>query len=185
MQHPFPPSLRNYCSILLEIKTSIWNKTYWERKGKRMSQGHCSFCVVMAQKKRILSLRTGTETFTDETTWCLRLPQNTLGEVSGCGDRARHLWLWKPEGWEHGRQWFYSTSFSPSLKFFIIERFFLPWLMWLSLWVPACEPKGCWFNSQSGHMPGLWTRFPSRGRVRGNQTLMFLLLSPFLPLSDK
>ena len=22
-------------------------------------------------------------------------------------------------------------------------------------WVPACEPKGCWFDSQSGHMPGL------------------------------
>ena len=22
----------------------------------------------------------------------------------------------------------------------------------------ACEPKGRWFDSQSGHMPGLWTR---------------------------
>ena len=26
--------------------------------------------------------------------------------------------------------------------------------------VPACEPKGCWFDSLSGHMPGLWARFP-------------------------
>ena len=25
-------------------------------------------------------------------------------------------------------------------------------------WVPACEPKGCWFNSQSGHMPGFWAK---------------------------
>ena len=24
--------------------------------------------------------------------------------------------------------------------------------------VPACEPKGHWFNTQSGHMPGLWAR---------------------------
>ena len=25
-------------------------------------------------------------------------------------------------------------------------------------WVMACEPKGHWFNFQSGYMPGLWTR---------------------------
>ena len=30
-------------------------------------------------------------------------------------------------------------------------------------WVPACEPKGRWFNSQSGHKPGLWARFPVGG----------------------
>ena len=30
-------------------------------------------------------------------------------------------------------------------------------------WVPACEPKGRWFNSQSEHMPGLWARSPVSG----------------------
>ena len=25
-------------------------------------------------------------------------------------------------------------------------------------WVLACKPKGCWFNSHSGHMPGLQAR---------------------------
>ena len=41
-------------------------------------------------------------------------------------------------------------------------------------WVPACEPKGHWFNSQSGHMPGLWVgQVPGTGCVRGNQ-LMYL-----------
>ena len=30
-------------------------------------------------------------------------------------------------------------------------------------WVLACEPKGCWFNSQSGNVPGLWARSPVGG----------------------
>ena len=34
------------------------------------------------------------------------------------------------------------------------------WLMGLSGLVPACEAKGRWFNSQSGHMPGLQARSP-------------------------
>ena len=27
-------------------------------------------------------------------------------------------------------------------------------------WAPACEPKGHQFDSQLGHMPGLWARSP-------------------------
>ena len=27
-------------------------------------------------------------------------------------------------------------------------------------WAPAWEPKGLWFDSQSGHMPGLQARSP-------------------------
>ena len=27
-------------------------------------------------------------------------------------------------------------------------------------WAPACEPKGPWFDSQSGHIPGLQARSP-------------------------
>ena len=30
-------------------------------------------------------------------------------------------------------------------------------------WAQACERKGCWFNSQSGHMPGLQARSPVGG----------------------
>ena len=43
-------------------------------------------------------------------------------------------------------------------------------------WVLACELKGLWFNSQSGHMPGLQAG-PQLGCVR----LMFLSLSSSLP----
>ena len=45
-----------------------------------------------------------------------------------------------------------------------------PWLVWLSGLSTGCESKGCWFDSQSGHMPALWAS-PS--------------LSPSIPLSLK
>ena len=32
-------------------------------------------------------------------------------------------------------------------------------------WAPAHEPMGCRFDSQSGHMPGLWVRSPIGGVV--------------------
>ena len=53
-------------------------------------------------------------------------------------------------------------------------------------WVLACKPKDHQFNSQSGHMPGLWARSPVRGVWEAtNQgiscTLMFLSLSFTLP----
>ena len=41
---------------------------------------------------------------------------------------------------------------------------------------PAYEPKGCWFNSHSGHMPRLWALYPVGG-VRVNHTLIFLSVS--------
>ena len=47
-------------------------------------------------------------------------------------------------------------------------------------WVSACEPKGLWFNAQSGHRPGVG-QVPSWGRIRGNHTLVFLSLSFSLP----
>ena len=48
-------------------------------------------------------------------------------------------------------------------------------------WTQACEEKGCKFDSQSGHMPGLWARSPVGGHMRGNHTLMFLPLSFSFP----
>ena len=44
----------------------------------------------------------------------------------------------------------------------------------------ACEPKGHQFNSQSGHMPGLWARSPV-GDTQEATTLMLVSLSSFLP----
>ena len=55
-------------------------------------------------------------------------------------------------------------------------------------WARSYEPKSYWFNSQSGHMPGLWARSPVGGMWEvGNNTLMFLSLSfsPSLPISLK
>ena len=38
-----------------------------------------------------------------------------------------------------------------------------PWLVLLSGLSAGCKPKGHWFNSQSGHMPGLQARSPVGG----------------------
>ena len=43
--------------------------------------------------------------------------------------------------------------------------------------VTACGLKGRRFDSQSGHIPGLW----ARQHARGNHTLMFVSLSFSLP----
>ena len=53
-------------------------------------------------------------------------------------------------------------------------------------WATACEPKGHWFDSQSGHMPGLWARalFGDMWEATDwciSHTLMFLSLSFSLP----
>ena len=55
--------------------------------------------------------------------------------------------------------------------------------------VPSCEPKACRFNSQSGHMPGLWIWSPVRVRreidVSLSQWCVSHPLSPSLPISLK
>ena len=35
--------------------------------------------------------------------------------------------------------------------------------VWLSALSAACKPRDRWFDSQSGHMPGLWARSPGGG----------------------
>ena len=53
-------------------------------------------------------------------------------------------------------------------------------------WAPACEPKGHWFNSQSGHMPGLWARSPVGGaREETTHWCFSPSLSPSLSLHWK
>ena len=53
-------------------------------------------------------------------------------------------------------------------------------------WAPACDPKGHRFDSQSGHMPGLWARCLVVGVLETTDgyiscTLMFLSLSLSFP----
>ena len=53
-------------------------------------------------------------------------------------------------------------------------------------WALACKPKGHWFDSQSGHMPGLQARSPVGGTQEATTHWCFSpSLSPFLPLSLK
>ena len=52
--------------------------------------------------------------------------------------------------------------------------------------VPACEPKGRWFDSQSGHMPGLRARSPVRATYDATTHWCFSpSLSPSLSLCLK
>ena len=52
-------------------------------------------------------------------------------------------------------------------------------------WLLASKPKGC-FNSQSGHMPGLWSGSPVGGVQEATTHWYFSLsLSPSLPLGLK
>ena len=53
-------------------------------------------------------------------------------------------------------------------------------------WALACEPKGCWFDFQSGHMPGLQARSPVGGAWEATTHWCFpSSLSPSLPLCLK
>ena len=53
-------------------------------------------------------------------------------------------------------------------------------------WVPACEPKGCRFDSQSGHIPGVWARSQVGGAWEATTHWHFHpSLSPSLPLPLK
>ena len=71
-----------------------------------------------------------------------------------------HLWMRRKAGatkcvWTKllntsGDNWQYSSNSSPG------------WYGSVN-WMPACEPNGRWFNSQAGHMPGLWARSPIGG----------------------
>ena len=60
------------------------------------------------------------------------------------------------------------------------------WLMGLSGLVPACEAKGRWFNSQSGHMPVLQAKPPVGGARESTTHWCFSSsLSPSFTLSPK
>ena len=54
-------------------------------------------------------------------------------------------------------------------------------------WVSSCKVKGCWFDSWSGHMPGLWVQTPVGVCTGGNWSMfvshidlsLLLSLPPF------
>ena len=53
-------------------------------------------------------------------------------------------------------------------------------------WMPSGKPKGRQFDSQSGHMPGLWARSTVGGvQEATTHRWFFASFSPFLPLSLK
>ena len=52
-------------------------------------------------------------------------------------------------------------------------------------WVPACKSKGCWFDSQSGHMPGLQARSPVGGAQEATTDWCISPFPPSLPFSLK
>ena len=55
-----------------------------------------------------------------------------------------------------------SLFLPPSLTPFLchIYKAMLPWMLWLSGLSTGLRTKGHWFNSQSGHVPGLRARSP-------------------------
>ena len=58
----------------------------------------------------------------------------------------------------------WKTSERPLVHEWIKKLYYPGWCGWVD-WVPACKLKGRWFESQSGHVPGLWARSPV-GSVR-------------------
>ena len=52
-------------------------------------------------------------------------------------------------------------------------------------WAPVCELKGFWFDSQLGHMTGLWATFPVGGMWEATAWSFSPSLSPSLHLSLK
>ena len=72
-----------------------------------------------------------------------------------------------------------------NMRIKIVRLFCSGWCVSVD-WVLACEPKGCWFNSQSEHMPGLWARSPAEDVQKKtdqciSRTSMFLSLSFSIP----
>ena len=59
-----------------------------------------------------------------------------------------------------------------------------PWPEWLSWLGVTCKPKGRWFNSRSGHMPGSQVWSPAGAHAGGNWSVFLSLsLSLLSPLS--
>ena len=61
-----------------------------------------------------------------------------------------------------------------------IKKTLKPWLVWLSGLALAWESKGCWFDSQSGHVPELRARSPVGGTW---ETTTHWCISPLLSSS--
>ena len=73
---------------------------------------------------------------------------------------------WRSKMWPWIGQWFlqYNTVSTSNKRCWTASEFKNSPGWYDSVdWVPACEPKGHQFDSQSGHMPGLWARSPVRG----------------------
>ena len=81
---------------------------------------------------------------------------------------------------------FWQVSSRECMQFFKMHNFSPGWCGSTN-WAQACEPKGRWFHSQSGHMPGLWARCPVGGVCEATTHWCFCpsLLLPFFPSQKK
>ena len=52
----------------------------------------------------------------------------------------------------------------------------------MTSWVSSCKAKDRRFDSRSGHMPGLWARFPVGVHVRGKWSMFLSHIDVSLPL---
>ena len=55
-------------------------------------------------------------------------------------------------------------------------------LSWWLSWASPHKPKGCWFDSWSGHMPGLHVWSPVGVRMGVNQLMFLCHIDMSLPL---
>ena len=81
--------------------------------------------------------------------------------------------------------WLYATAWM-NLKCIILSAIRCTHPGWCGLvdWVPACKPKGHWFNSWSRHMPGWRARCPVGSTQETTTRWLFSpSLSSSLPLS--
>ena len=80
-----------------------------------------------------------------------------------CPDQESNPW---PSGlWDNTPTNWITLTRARLALFFFLNVFLIFSPGWCSSvdWAPACESKGHWFNSQSGHMPGLWAKTPVGG----------------------
>ena len=131
--------------------------------------------------------------------WRLKLclwHEDKVVSLSDCQGPAKNVIMWSPKlGWKvqgthiPDRQCWELIASPGQYLFWFLPHFFeiirrqgcLGWCVSVD-WALACEPKGCWFNSQSGHMPGLWARF-CRGCERGSWSMYLWHIDASLPFS--
>ena len=100
------------------------------------------------------------------------LVMHSLVDSCMCSDQG-----WNPQPWHMGT-WPWQNSFQKCSRALAGVAQLVGW---------SCKPKGLWFHSPSGHMPGLWVQSLDGVRARGNPSMFlshsFSLLSPLFKIN--